>query len=107
MEGLNPILQSKIEFKSTQNVRLKAMPAQEPDKIEISNKKQEEPKSFLSVLGALALTAGIATGGIYGGKEIYKKYFQKLACGIKKGEINDALYNFIKNNDRKGTLFNN
>ncbi|MCM1002872.1 MAG: hypothetical protein NC408_00860 [Candidatus Gastranaerophilales bacterium] len=107
MEGLNPILQSKIEFKSTQNVRLKAMPAQEPDKIEISNKKQEEPKSFLSVLGALALTAGIATGGIYGGKEIYKKYFQKLACGIKKGEINDALYNFIKNNDPKGTLFNN
>lgn len=106
MDGLTPILNLySPEFKSAAQAPLKTMPAQ-PDKLELSNKKQEKG-SYINVLEALVLTAAAASGGIYGGKKIYQKYFQKLACGVKKGEINDALYNFIKNNDPKGTLFNN
>ena len=94
MEGLNSVANLKnnyhLYFKGT-----KSMP------------KKEEPKQYTDVLTALALTAGAATGGIIGGKVVYKKYFDKLACGVKRGEINEALYNFIKNNDPKGSLFNN
>lgn len=94
MEGLSSISNSRI------NYRLNFKGAK-------NTTEKEEPKQYTDVLTALALTATAATAGIYGGKAVYKKYFDKLACGIKKGEINDALYNFIKNNDPKGNLFNN
>lgn len=108
MEGITPILNLKnnynTEFRSAEPAPSKPFTAQK-DELKLSNKKQDNG-SYVNILRALALTAAVISGGIYGGKLIYQKYFQKLACGVKKGEINDALYNFIKNNDPKGKLFN-
>ena len=94
MVGLNPILNLRNDYRPS-------FKSAQPPEI------KEEQNNYTDVLSALAITAGVATLGIYGGKEIYKKYFDKLACGVKKGEISEALFNFIKNNDPKGKLFNN
>ncbi len=77
------------------------------DSVELSTKKEKNPQGFAKVAMFLAAAAAIVGGGTYGGVKIYDKYFQKLASGIKKGEINDALFNFIKKLDPKGKLFNN
>lgn len=80
------------------------------DSVEISAKKQGEKTKkagageVAAFLGAISVAVAGAT---FGGIKFYDKFFQKLACGIKKGEINDALFNFIKKNDPKGELFNN
>ncbi len=95
------------EFKGAQSAPLKTMPAKNSDTVELSSITKKDNNGYSSILGLLAISAAAATGGIWGGKEIYKKYFDKLACGIKRGQIDDALYNFIKNNDPKGALFNN
>lgn len=68
--------------------------------------KEKDKNGFLKVAAMLGLIAAAAGGGTYGSVKIYDKYFNKLAIsGIKKGEINDALYNFIKKIDPKGTMF--
>lgn len=77
------------------------------DTIEISSKKQDGQSSFGKVAAMLGILAVVAGGGTFGGVRIFDKYFNKLSSGIKKGEIHDALFQFIKNNDPKGRMFNN
>lgn len=77
------------------------------DSVELSTKGKSAEKNFLNVAAFLAAAAAVVGGGTYGGVKIYNKYFQKLASGIKRGEINDALFDFIKRVDPKGKLFNN
>lgn len=76
------------------------------DTVEISSKKQDSQSSFEKVAAMLGILAVAAGGGTFGGVKIFDKYFNKLASGIKKGEIHEALYQFIKNNDPKGCIFN-
>ncbi len=77
------------------------------DTVEISSKKQDGQSSFGKVAAMLGILAVVAGGGTFGGVRIFDKYFNKLSSGIKKGEIHDALFQFIKNNDPKGRMFNN
>lgn len=76
------------------------------DTVEISAKKQDSQSSFGKVAAMLGILAVVAGGGTLGGVKIFDRYFNKLASGIKKGEIHDALFQFIKNNDPKGWMFN-
>lgn len=79
------------------------------DSVEISSKtpKGKEKGGIGSVATFLGAISVAVAGATFGGIKIYNKFFQKLACGIKKGEIDDALFNFIKKSDPKGKLFNN
>ena len=77
------------------------------DSVDLSTKKNEKSTGFVNVVALLAGLSLVVAGGTFGGVKLYDKYFHKLACGIKKGEIDDALYNFIKKNDPKGKLFSN
>ena len=78
------------------------------DSVEISTKDDKCGTScMLNVAGMLAVAAAAVGGITHGGIKIYENYFQKLASGIKKGEINDALFSFIKRVDPKGKIFSN
>lgn len=102
--------QKDYKFPVQGNLKTSSVPVKtEPmpqDSVEISNKKNTEgANGFGKIAGVLAGLALLVGAGTLGGVKLYDKYFQRLACGIKKGEINDALYNFIKKNDPKGKLF--
>ncbi len=77
------------------------------DSVEIStNNKKPKKKCWLNVAGMLSAAAAVVGGATFGGVKIYEKYFQKLASGVKRGEIRDELFNFIKRTDPNGELFN-
>lgn len=77
------------------------------DVVEISSGKNKDSKSSFGKVAALLASLSVIIGaGTFGGVKIYDRYFQKLASGIKKGEIHDALYHFIKKNDPRGRMFN-
>lgn len=113
MEGISDVnkLQNDHKLSVQGNGKPLSVPAKtEPmpyDSVELSTKNNRESKGFGSVVALLAGLSVLIGAGTFGGVKLYDKYFQKLACGIKKGEINDALYNFIKKNDPKGKLFSN
>lgn len=111
MEGLTPItnlnLRYSPNFKEASNTLHSGMSKNNEDKLELSTKKKKKNQDYTEILAGLLAVSALATAGVWGGRNIYHKYFDKLACGIKKGEIGDPLYNFIKNNDPKGELFNN
>ena len=76
------------------------------DVVEISTGKNKDPQSSFGKVAALLASLSVIIGaGTFGGVKIYDRYFQKLASGIKKGEIHDALYHFIKKNDPRGLMF--
>lgn len=77
--------------------------------MELSTKKEDKNglSAFAKVAAMLGVISVAVAGGTYGGVKVYDKFFQRLSCGIKKGEINDALFNFIKKIDPKGNVFNN
>ncbi len=112
MEGISDVTQLKNNNFSIQgNGKSSSIPAKTvpmpSDSVELSNKKIEKSTGFGNVVALLAGLSLVVAGGTFGGVKLYDKYFHKLACGIKKGEIDDALYNFIKKNDPKGKLFSN
>lgn len=112
MEGISDVTQLKNNKLSVQGdgksssipVKTAPMPY---DSVELSNKKNKKSTGFGNVVALLAGLSLLVAGGTFGGVKLYDRYFHKLACGIKKGEIDDALYNFIKKNDPKGKLFSN
>ena len=78
------------------------------DSVEISSKTNKcDTSCLLRVAGMLALTAAAVGGITHGGIKLYENNFKKLASGVKKGEINDALFNFIHRIDPKGKIFRN
>lgn len=113
MEGISDV--NKIQNDNKLSVQENGKPLSVPvktepmpyDSVELSTKNKGESKGFGSVVALLAGLSVLIGAGTFGGVKLYDKYFQKLSCGIKKGEINDALYNFIKKNDPKGKLFSN
>lgn len=62
------------------------------DTVEISSKKQDKKTGFGKVAAMLAALTVVIAGGTFGGVKLYDKYFQKLASGIRKGEIDEALF---------------
>lgn len=110
MEKLTPISDIKrmnIKAFKAEKQNPKLNPQEKADSIEISYSKDINKEGYIKTAGILALTTAIFTTGIWGGKKVYNKYYPKLPCGIKKGEIDEAFYNFIKNNDPKCKIFNN
>ena len=80
------------------------------DTVEITHEETKAPvgknNGFINVATMLTAAAAVVCAGTYGGVKLYDKFFQKLASGVRKGEINEALFNFIKKTDPKGRLFN-
>lgn len=100
----NPALQGGGETR-TSVIPVKTSPIPD-DILELSSKKENKPQGLGKVAAMLAALSLVVAGGTLGGVKIYDRYFQKLAkSGIKRGEINDALFNFIKKNDPKGHMF--
>ena len=115
MEGFTDV--AKIQIKQTalpkqDGLKNSAPVKTEPvpnDSVELSTKKEDKNglSAFAKVAAMLGVISVAVAGGTYGGVKVYDKFFQRLSCGIKKGEINDALFNFIKKIDPKGNVFNN
>ncbi len=111
MEGISDVtkIQNDNKLSAQGNGKPLSVPVKtEPmpyDSVELSTKNNGDSKGFGNVVALLAGLSVLIGAGTLGGVKLYDRYFQKLACGIKKGEINDALYNFIKKNDPKGKLF--
>lgn len=115
MEGFTDV--AKIQIKQTalpkqDGLKNSAPVKTEPvpnDSVELSTKKEDKNglSAFAKVAAMLGVISVAVAGGTYGGVKLYDKFFQRLSCGIKKGEINDALFNFIKKIDPKGNVFNN
>ena len=100
--------QNPADFNIRQGNRIAAYKT-EPvleDKIELSTNSGQNKSSFIETAGILFAGAALLGGCTAIGMKINEKYFQKLACGIKKGEIKEELYNFLKRIDPKGKIFN-
>ena len=109
--GQNSIHQNKLHqttLEQSQYVpRFCATNSTPSDTVEFSSKESKKSnKGFVNVLEMLAVLMAVCSGATFGGIKIYNKYFNKLAgSGLKFGEINEVLFNFIKKNDPKGNLF--
>ena len=82
---------------SEQNNQVPSKTAPIPnDSVEINSKTNKcDTSCLLKIAGILALGAAAVGGIIHGGIKIYENNFKKLASGVQRGEINDALFNFI------------
>jgi len=69
-----------------------------------SNTKKESKKDVFSIAAGLTTLAIL---GVFGAKKIHTHYKNNLPCGIKRGEIREEFFNFIKKNDPECSYFKN
>uniref|UniRef100_UPI004029A38D hypothetical protein n=1 Tax=Candidatus Scatousia sp. TaxID=3085663 RepID=UPI004029A38D len=112
MDGISEVSQanSKNNVKITGGKNSPAVPVKTAplpnDSVELSSKKEKSSSDFGKIAAMLGMISLAVAGATFGGIKVFDNYFQKLHCGIKKGEINDALFNFIRKNDISGRRFN-
>lgn len=112
MDGISEVSQanSKNNVNITGGKNSPAVPVKTAplpnDSVELSSKKENKSSDFGKIAAMLGMISLAVAGATFGGIKVFDRYFQKLHCGIKKGEINDALFNFIRKNDISGRRFN-